>query len=82
MDKKSKIEKLHMVLDADDYPCYRLLLARELVREYPDFYNAYIQCATCLVELARFEEAESTLEQAIACCPKDKLAYPYIFEIV
>ncbi|MHC5062233.1 MAG: hypothetical protein ACYTFK_14345, partial [Planctomycetota bacterium] len=63
--------------DKNDLTCYRMVLARELVKDYPDYSPAYIQYAIGLVEIARYEEAISALEEAIKNCPEDKLHIPY-----
>lgn len=80
MEDVSRKARFRAVSQADeaDLTCYRLVLARDLVRDYPDFTPSYIQYAIALVEIARYEEARSALEEGIKHCPEDKLHIPYL----
>ncbi len=77
MAKTMDDDSFQAVLDADEYPSYRLLLAKALTDEYPDCGPALILYASALVELARYNEACSALTQAIEHYAADKLTYPF-----
>ena len=74
--RKRRFEEVRKA-DEDEMSYYRLVLARDLIKDYPDYSPAYIQYAIGLVEMARYEEARSALEEAIKHCPENKLHIPY-----
>ena len=74
--RKKRFEEVHKA-DEDEMSCYRLVLARGLIKDYPDYSPSYIQYAIGLVEMARYEEARSALEEAIKHCPENQLYIPY-----
>lgn len=74
--RKKRFEEVSKA-EEDELTCYRLVLARELMKDYPDYGPAYIHYAIGLVEIARYEEARSALEEAIKHCPENKLYIPY-----
>jgi tetratricopeptide (TPR) repeat protein len=52
-------------------------LARDLIRDYPDCSLAYYHYGAALVELRRYEEAKSALQESIKHCREDKLHTRY-----
>lgn len=74
----SKAERLNAIVEADGSPAYKLLMSRSLVEDYKDCYKAYIHYASVLREISRFEESRNALEEAMNCCPDEKLCFVYL----
>ncbi|AMV36305.1 tetratricopeptide repeat protein [Planctomyces sp. SH-PL62] len=57
-------------------PALSVARARELVARHPDCGPAWKLLGSALIELARYEEAESAIRRAIALCPTARLWIP------
>jgi tetratricopeptide (TPR) repeat protein len=80
MEDTTRERRFEAVSEADeaDLTRYKLLLTRDLIRDYPDYTPSYLQYAVALVEAGRYEEAESAIEEGMKCCPQDKLHFVYV----
>src|ERR1041385_6217343 len=56
---------------------FALELSRELLREFPDFNVGWVIQGIVLYELARYDEAEQVLHNAIQGMPLEQLQHGY-----
>lgn len=75
---ETKQDRIVAINRSGDFPAFRLLMARALVRDCPDYGPAYIKYASSLKELVRFEEAKAVLDYGFKYFPKDKKYYFYL----
>jgi tetratricopeptide (TPR) repeat protein len=59
-----------------DLPALTVARALEFLREHPECGPAWKVLGAALVDLARHDEAEHALKQALSLCPPDKLWIP------
>jgi tetratricopeptide (TPR) repeat protein len=57
---------------------HALEISRELLREFPDFSLGWVLQGVVLYELARYEEAEQVLHNAIQSLPLEHLHHGYV----
>jgi len=77
MGSESEDERCDEILDAFDFPGYRLLLTRDMIRDFEDSYFAHFQHTVALKDLQRYDEALSALENAEARAGEHQLHFVY-----
>ncbi len=77
MGSESEDERCDKILDAFDFPGYRLLLTRDMIRDFEDSYFAHFQHTVALKDLQRYDEALSALDNAEARAGEHQLHFVY-----
>jgi len=77
MGSESKDERCDKILDAFDFPGYRLLLTRDMIRDFEDSYFAHFQHTVALKDLQRYDEALYALENAETRAGEHRLHFVY-----
>ncbi len=59
-----------------DLPALTILRARRYLARYPDHGYAWYLLANALIELARYNEAEEAVSNALRLCPEERQHFP------